>query len=231
MIQNIDNGLLTSQKLTYFQDIIQNEQHSFIKYEIDTSSETEDYDREEDQEARFIESHLENCKIQSTDSDEIFSNLYFNRSYLNNVYINQLECYYTNIKFCLIKTLSLSYTSIASLRLDGSITEDEYREAANPEEVPLYSADCIILDENTRLEYLKLETFRIKHLIINTSNRSLRLILQLRDYGITKNARIDKITIHSNIDIYVTDRTGTFKDTEICKVGDGHRCKINIGKN
>lgn len=230
MIQNIDNGLLTSQKLTYFQDIIQNEQHSFIKYEIDTSSETEDYDREEDQEARFIESHLENCKIQSTDSDEIFSNLYFNRSYLNNVYINQLECYYTNIKFCLIKTLSLSYTSIASLRLDGSITEDEYREA-NQEEVPLYSADCIILDENTRLEYLKLETFRIKHLIINTSNRSLRLILQLRDYGITKNARIDKITIHSNIDIYVTDRTGTFKDTEICKVGDGHRCKINIGKN
>ena len=230
MIQNIDNGLLTSQKLTYFQDIIQNEQHSFIKYEIDTSSETEDYDREEDQEARFIESHLENCKIQSTDSDEIFSNLYFNRSYLNNVYINQLECYYTNIKFCLIKTLSLSYTSIASLRLDGSITEDEYREA-NQEEVPLYSADCIILDENTRLEYLKLETFRIKHLIINTSNRSLRLILQLRDYGITKNARIDKITIHSNIDIYVTDRTGTFKDTEICKFGDGHRCKINIGKN
>lgn len=230
MIQNIDNGLLTSQKLTYFQDIIQNEQHCFIKYEIDTSSETEDYDREEDQEARFIESHLENCKIQSTDSDEIFSNLYFNRSYLNNVYINQLECYYTNIKFCLIKTLSLSYTSIASLRLDGSITEDEYREA-NQEEVPLYSADCIILDENTRLEYLKLETFRIKHLIINTSNRSLRLILQLRDYGITKNARIDKITIHSNIDIYVTDRTGTFKDTEICKVGDGHRCKINIGKN
>lgn len=227
MIQDIDNGLLTPHRLTYFQDMVRNEQHCFIKYEVDTSSEAEDYDREEDQEARFIESHLENCKIQSTDSDEMFSNLYFNKSYLNNIYINQLECYYTNIRFCLIKTLSLSYTLISSLRFDGIITKDE-NSAANHEEVPLYSADCIILDENTRLEYLKLETFRIKHLIINTSNRSLRLILQLKDYGITKNARIDKITIHSNIDIYVIDHTGTFKDTKICKVGDGHRCKINI---
>ena len=230
MIQNIDIGLLTSHRLTYFQDMVLNEQHCFIKYEVDTSSEAEEYDREEDQEARFIGSRLENCKIQSTDSDEMFSNLYFNKSYLNNVYINQLECYYTNLKFCLIKTLSLSYTSIGSLRFDGIITKDENSEDIQ-EEIPLYSADCVILDDNTRLEYLKLETFRIKHLIINTSNRSLRLILQLKDYGITKNARIDKITIHSNIDIYVIDHTGTFKDTEICKIGDGHRCKINIGKS
>ena len=229
MIQSIDNGLLTPQKLTYFQDMVRSEQHCFIKYDIDTSSEAEEYDREEDQEARFVGSHLENCMIQSTDSDEMFSNLFFNRSYLNNVYINQLGCYYTNLRFCLVKTLSLSYTSVGSLRFDGIITKDEDSEDIQ-EEVPLYSADCVILDDNTRLEYLKLETFRIKHLIINTSNRSLRLILQLKDYGITKNARIDKITIHSNIDIYVIDHTGTFKDTEICKIGDGHRCKINIGK-
>lgn len=230
MIQNIDNGLLTPHRLTYFQDMVLNEQHCFIKYEVDTSSEAEEYDREEDQEARFVGSRLENCMIQSTDSDEMFSNLYFNRSYLNNVYINQLECYYTNLRFCLVKTLSLSYTSVGSLRFDGIITKDENSEDIQ-EEIPLYSADCVILDDNTRLEYLKLETFRIKHLIINTSNRSLRLILQLKDYGITKNARIDKITIHSNIDIYVIDHTGTFKDTEICKIGDGHRCKINIGKS
>ena len=130
MIQDIDNGLLTPHRLTYFQDMVRNEQHCFIKYEVDTSSEAEDYDREEDQEARFIESHLENCKIQSTDSDEMFSNLYFNKSYLNNIYINQLECYYTNIRFCLIKTLSLSYTLISSLRFDGIITKDE-NSAAN----------------------------------------------------------------------------------------------------
>lgn len=227
MIQTIDDKLLTVQKLTYFDDIVQNKEDSFIAYEIDTSSYAEEYDREDDQEARFVGTHLENCKVYSTDPDDVFSSLYFNESYLNNIYIEQLECYYSNLRYCSIKTLSLAHSKINSLRFDGIIIRYEDNPPEIEEELPLYSADCIILDVDSYVEYLKLETFRIKHLIINTNNKNLRLIIQLKNHGLTKNSSIDRITINSDISLQVNDHTGTFKNTKIIKVGEGLRSKIN----
>lgn len=228
MRQTINPDLLDVKPLNYYDYKVENGSESFINYEIDTDSYTEDYDREEDQEIRFSDNTFESCKVTATDSEKPFANMLFERNYINDFYINSLSCYNTYFKNCSIKTLSFFSSIINYVAFDGTNNANLSR-LSEDEKIPLYSADCIVLNSYTVLDELKLETFRVKHLIINTNNRDSRLTIRLKDYGITKNSKIDKITISSNIRIRILDYTNTFSDTEIVKVGEGLKCKIIMG--
>lgn len=226
MIDQLDPNLLTKQNLSYHEDTIEEVEESFMHYIIDTSSEAEYYCRDEDQEIRMMRNILESCLVESTDASEKFADLQFFKCDLNNVQIKDLYCWYLNFRKCNGKTVTITDCVIETINIDGTIENNS--SDIIEDHIPFYTIDSLTLQGDCEIEKIRVSTSIINHLIIDTNNDDDRLVLFIKNYGISNTAKINKITIKKNVKLRIQDYTKTFKNTLIIKEGEGERSNIII---
>lgn len=226
MIEPLDPNILTKQNLSYHEDNVEGVEESFIHYVIDTSSDTEYYSREEDQEVRMMRNILESCLIESTDGTEKFADLQFFKCDLNNVHLKDLCCWYLNFRKCNGKTIAITDCIVETINVDGTVENNS--PDIIEDYIPFYTVDSLTIQGDCEIEKIRVSTSTINHLIIDTNNDDYRLVLFIKNYGISNTAKIDKLTIKKSVKLRIQDYTNTFKNTLIIKEGEGERSNIII---